>query len=178
MSSPPLLLVDLGDVLADYRLAVCAAMRARGAPEHLSPPAELHAALRSVYRAEGFFRDLPPIPGALEAVREMLAEGIDVRICTAPVSTGHCLAEKFEWVERYLGREAARKMILAKDKTLVRGDVLIDDAPAITGARAPEWRHIVFDQTYNRRTPPGPRSIGWANWRAVLSPLLEQARAG
>jgi 5'-nucleotidase len=46
------------------------------------------------------------------------------------------------------------------------GDVLVDDKPAIRGIRMPAWRHIIFDQPYNRQAE-GPR-INWKNWREAL----------
>ena len=41
-------------------------------------------------------------------------------------------------------------MILTKDKTLVRGEVLIEDKPNIIGGVSPVWKHIFYDALYNR----------------------------
>ena len=123
----------------------------------------------AIYHAPCFYRDLPPIAGAIEGVKAMLDAGIDVRICTSPLDAfRHCVPEKYEWVERHLGQEFVRRIIVTKDKSLVAGDVLIDDNPEIATSRPPTWRHVLFDQPYNRNHV-GPR-INWANWEAILDP--------
>ncbi len=180
-----LLLVDQDNVLADFTRVIYTEMCARGHRERALPPAkqttypledhypsDLLGELKSIYTAEGFFRGLPPIEGALQAVKEMVAEGIDVRICTFPIQAyRNCVGEKYEWVERHLGRAYTSRMILTRDKTIIAGDALIDDNPDITGSRTPSWRHIVFDQPYNRAVA-GPRLKRWANWRAALEPMF------
>lgn len=124
-----------------------------------------------IFSSEGFFANLPPIAGAIDALHELLAVGHDVRICTAPITAyRHCVAEKFMWVERYLGKEWINRIILTKDKTWVRGDILIDDKPEITGTLTPVWQHWVYDQAYNRHLTDNPR-ISWQNqesWQHLL----------
>lgn len=79
----------------------------------------------------------------------------------------HCVTEKFAWVEQNLGRDWLRKLILTKDKTMVRGDVLIDDKLQ-TGSQKSEWQQIFFDRSYNRDLP-GPRISNWSDWSQVLA---------
>lgn len=183
-----LLLVDQDNVLADFTRVVYTEMCARGHRELAPPPGtqtvypledhyppELLGELKAVYTAEGFFRSLPPIEGAVQAIKEMVSEGIDVRICTHPIQAyRNCVGEKYEWVERHLGVAFTTRMVLTRDKTIVVGDGLIDDNPDITGSRPPTWRHIVFDQPYNRNVA-GPRLIRWADWRAVIGPMMTGA---
>lgn len=40
---------------------------------------------------------------------------------------------QYAWVERHLGPEFLDKVILTRDKTIVSGDILIDDKPDILG---------------------------------------------
>ena len=123
--------------------------------------------VQAVYHAPGFFRDLEPMPGALDAVRDILSLDHDVRICSSPLNRYiNCVPEKYEWVERHLGTEFVPRLILAKDKTWVHGDYLIDDKPEVIGSRTPSWQHVVFDQPYNRHVA-GLR-MNWSNWRDVL----------
>lgn len=185
-----LLLIDQDNVLADFTRVLYTEMCARGHRDRACPPPkqttypledhyppDLLGELKAIYTAEGFFRSLPPIEGAIQAVREMVAEGIDVRICTHPIQAyRNCVGEKYEWVERHLGTAFTTRMILTRDKTIVTADALIDDNPDITGSRTPSWRHIVFDQRYNRSVA-GPRLKSWANWRTVLEPMI-LGRAG
>lgn len=129
------------------------------------------ALARSIMCQPGFFLDMEPIPGAAHVVNEIVDAGHEVLICTAPlVANRHCIPEKQEWIERHLGAPFLKKIIFTNDKTLVRGDVLIDDKPNITGIRAPQWQRIVFDAPYNRHLA-GPRISDWMEWRSVISEL-------
>lgn len=175
-----LILVDQDGVLADFHAGFEHAWRAAG---HALPPiplaqrksfylredypAEWRAAVVETFTQPGFFRDLPPITGAVEALRSMLALGHEVAICTSPLlEYQHCVAEKYAWVEHHLGADFIPRIVLTRDKTLVHGDVLIDDKPVIDGLRRPDWRHLIYDQPYNR-TATGPR-LTWADWREKL----------
>ena len=66
------------------------------------------------------------------------------------------------------GRPATQRLILPRDKTLVRDALLIDDKPRIEGAVRPSWRHVIYDAPYNRQETDRPR-LTWANWRGVLA---------
>lgn len=159
-----LILIDQDGVLADFAGCFEAAWKAAGHTHPVVPlsqrrsfymrdeyPVELRQSVEAIYTAPGFFRELPAISGAVEAMHDMLALGHEVGICTSPLNQyRHCVTEKYEWVERHLGANFVSRIILLKDKTLVRGDVLIDDKP------------------YNRHVT-GTR-MTWANWRDVLLP--------
>ena len=75
----------------------------------------------------GFFIELEPLPGAIESYK-LLEKVFDVRILTRPSSFNiGCYSEKAYWVLKHLGFEAQRKMVLSEDKSIVKGDFLIDD---------------------------------------------------
>ena len=76
---------------------------------------------------QGFFVLLEPMPGAIESVKA-LQEIYDVWILTRPSFYNlHCYTEKAIWVKHHLGYEMQKKLILCGDKSLVKGDFLIDD---------------------------------------------------
>ena len=129
--------------------------------------------IRAIVGAAGFIAGLPPRDGAIQALQEMLASGLEVYICTAPLSKPlPNVPEKYQWVAQYLGEEWAKhRIIVSKDKTLIKGDVLIDDNPEITGKRTAEWIRVVYDRTYNQQAV-GRRLTHWSNWRAQLEGLL------
>lgn len=110
---------------------------------------EWRAHVEPIIHSEGFFRSLPVVPGAVEGLLK-LCEKHRVTICTSPVTTPWCASEKHSWVLEHLGRKFAKEMIVTKDKTLIRGDVLIDDRPEVKGKMVPVWEHILYDQPYNR----------------------------
>ncbi|XP_035469419.1 5'(3')-deoxyribonucleotidase, mitochondrial-like isoform X3 [Scophthalmus maximus] len=87
----------------------------------------------SIWESKDFFIELEPLPGGVEAVKEMARmDNTDVFICTSPIKHyKHCPFEKYAWVERHLGHDFLEQVILTRDKTLITGDVLIDDKPDI-----------------------------------------------
>ena len=185
-----LILLDMDGVLADFEHAFLAAWRERHpdiAPVEYEDrqsfyiqqdyPAELRPRVEAIYTAPGFIRHLPPVPGAIEAVNDLMAMGLEVRFCSSPLRQyDHCVLEKYQWIEAHFGRAATERLILTRDKTLVQGDLLIDDRPRITGATRPQWQHILYDTPYNRQEPDRPR-LTWQNWRNVLAGALYRADA-
>jgi 5'-nucleotidase len=71
------------------------------------------------------------------------------------------------WIRHHLGQEFAERTILTRDKTLVRGTILIDDKPSVSGVMQPEWEHVLFDQPYNRKVT-NRRRLNWSNYREIL----------
>lgn len=176
-----LILVDQDGVLADFEHAFLQRFQKANPNGFFIPledrkifhvqeeyPENLFPAVEAIYHEPGFFANLPLIPGAKEGFFALLEMGHTVRICTSPLHIyGNCVNEKYEWVERYLGFEFTKLMILTKDKTLVKGDILIDDRPEIPGVCIPEWEHVIFDAPYNRHIK-NRRRITWGNWQSLF----------
>jgi len=126
--------------------------------------------IREIWRQDHFFRDLEPLPGALEGIQELSNFG-DVLICTYPTTTNRtCMQDKYDWVKKHLSHDWARRTILTKDKSLVYGDMLIDDKPnpEENGRITPSWQHIVYDQPWNRHVKSRKRMTWQMNWKKVL----------
>lgn len=130
-------------------------------------PKEYFREVRALFEEKGFYSGVPEVEGAGLALREMSTSGLDVYICSSPLSEYSFVAEKYFWIGSHLGEEWMRRTILVKDKTLVRGDVLIDDKPQVSGFLEPTWEHVLYDQPYNRGVV-GKRRLTWENWRRVL----------
>lgn len=124
--------------------------------------------VREIFSSPNFFRSLEPINGGIEALNELKKVGHEVFICSSPLTSyRNCVLEKYEWIETHLGKEWVNNIILSKDKTMIKGDLLIDDRPSVKGCDTPSWEHIVYDQPYNR-TEIGKRRLDWNNWKSVL----------
>ncbi|XP_017543133.1 5'(3')-deoxyribonucleotidase, mitochondrial [Pygocentrus nattereri] len=128
-----------------------------------------------IWESKNFFIELDPLPGGVEAVKEMSRmENTDVFICTSPIKHyTYCPYEKFAWVEKHLGPDFLEQIILTRDKTVVTGDVLIDDKPDIHGAEPnPAWEHVLFTSCHNKHLPADPaqrRLLSWEDdWRGLL----------
>ncbi|KAF4661579.1 5', 3'-nucleotidase, cytosolic [Perkinsus chesapeaki] len=131
-----------------------------------------------LFCSKGFFASLPAMPGSLDAIREMGAlPGVSLLLCTSPIlASSFCHQEKAQWVKERLGSEWLKRLIITSDKTRIRGDVLIDDKPYITGSENPTWEHVLFTAPYNSDIPPDGRYRldNWEDWRRVLSRALER----
>ena len=177
-----MILVDMDGVLADFDRGFLKMWRAQYPDKPYVPiedrngfhiteqyPADSKELVRGIYRSPDFYPSLPSIAGGLEAISEMSDRGFDVFICTSLLPHYEtCVLEKYQWIERHLGRAWTNRIIITNDKTLVRGDILIDDKPEIKGVTTPSWEHVIFDQPYNRHIST-KRRLNWQNWRAVLN---------
>lgn len=106
--------VDMDNVLCDYQSAYDKALKDN--PDIKYPQSQY-----------GFFLNLEPMERSIEYFR-LLFEKFDVWILTTPsVKNPMCYTEKRVWVEKYLGYEAAEKLIFSTNKSLLKGDFLIDD---------------------------------------------------
>jgi len=176
------ILIDMDGVVADFDGEFLRRWRERYPDKFYVPweertsfyvkeqyPDDLKPLVTEIVREPGFFRDMMPIEGGKEALTEMDSMGIEVFICTSPLSEyKNCVLEKFEWVEQVLGPQWVKRIILTKDKTLVKADILIDDKPEITGVeKSPGWEHILYDRPYNRAV--NRKRLTWASWESVLN---------
>ena len=134
-------------------------------------PEEHHPDMVALYTAAGFIRNLPPMPGAVEALRQIVEGGYTIRICTSPLTIyQNCVEEKYAWVEQYFGEDWVKRIIMTKDKTEVRADMLIDDRPQVEGDLPPVWEHIIFDQPYNQHVNKRRLNHDWSNWQELFVP--------
>jgi len=133
-----------------------------------SYPEELHPLVSEILLEAGFFRDMMPMAGAKDALMEMEQMGLELFICTSPLSVyKNCVLEKFEWVDRELGTNWVDRIVLTKDKTLIKADYIIDDKAEITGVESvPSWEHIIYDRPYNKEG--NKKRLTWENWKQVL----------
>ena len=75
----------------------------------------------------GFFLNLEPIEGAIENVNK-LTSLFDVYILSRPsVMNPLCYTEKRVWVEKHFNLEFCQNLILCSNKSLLKGNFLIDD---------------------------------------------------
>lgn len=109
----------------------------------------------------GFFGDLPPIDGAIEAFHKLSEQYDTYILSTAPWRNPSAWVDKLLWVQEHLPEVAHKRLILSHNKHLNKGDYLIDDRTA-NGAGDFEGEHIHFGEE------------PYSDWQAVLDYLLER----
>ena len=92
----------------------------------------------------GFFIGLEPMVGAIDAVL-WLSEHFDVYFLTRPsVQNLSCYSEKALWIQNHFGPEYLERLIISPDKSLLKGDYLIDDS-ILNGQKEFEGVFIQFN---------------------------------
>ena len=105
------------------------------------------------------FSLMDPLEGAIDSYKR-LSEKFDTYILsTAPWKNSSAWSDKNEWVKKYLGDVAYKRLILSHHKNLNYGDYLIDDRLA-NGANLFKGEHIHFG------------SDKFPDWESVCSYLL------
>lgn len=181
MASLPIVLVDMDGPLADFDQLFFRRCRENGwsldcerrqqrhrfATDHMPDERERRLA-REMVNTPGWFADLPVTDGALAGLNA-LADVADVWICSKPLEANPtCRDEKAKWLVEHFGAQWERRLILAPDKSLVRGDILLDDAPKRRWFDRAYWTPVLFDAPFNRDWTDLPR---W-DWSRPVEELL------
>ena len=136
--------IDLDNTMADY----------------VGAAKKMNISLEEAKHVKGFFRNLKPMPFAIESYNK-LSEHFDVYILsTGPWSNPNSFVEKVEWVKEYLPN-AYKNVIFSHHKDLNRGDYLIDDSMK-NGAAEFTGEHI---QIHSNKFP---------NWNNVINYIFNK----
>lgn len=82
--------------------------------------------LHEYVHAKGFFRDLPVMEGAIEALAK-LSEDFELYIVSAAMEFPQSLAEKREWLAEFFPFISWKNIIFCGDKSIIKTDYMIDD---------------------------------------------------
>lgn len=163
MKETKTLLVDMDGVLADFDGALYRWCADKNIELDITAPSEQSSRwltdhvtnkfqrkmMRNFIQSPGFFSELEPLRGAIECFVQ-LEDHFDVWICTKPLDASPtCADEKRAWVNKYLGKEWVAKTIITPHKGLVRGDILLDDAPKIPWIEDATWKPVIFPHPWN-----------------------------
>lgn len=123
--------IDMDCVLADF----CKGAEEHGFDRNMKAPPCMYE--------QGFFLDLKPVEGSLKAVRALIGSGLyDINILTQPLAYSPIsYTEKVMWIGKWFP-ELLEKIIMTQDKTLIKGQYLIDDNLKWQGF---EGRFVHFD---------------------------------
>ena len=103
----------------------------------------------------GIFSLMTPMEDAIESY-ELLCRHYDTYILsTSPWENPTALNDKLDWVKKYLGKHAYKRLILSHHKHLNHGDYLIDDREKngadkfvgelilFGGEKFPDWKSVM-----------------------------------
>lgn len=103
--------------------------------------------IRGLLHERGFFRDLPPIPGALEGL-EVLRKRYRLYFVTAAMEFKHSFEDKYDWLHEHCPWVSWRHIVFCGDKSIIGTDYLLDDhahnLETFTGTP------LLFDAWHNR----------------------------
>ena len=167
MGERPIFLLDMDNVIAGFDDAIFRLAEEHGfhidldgyedpkrkyfLTENMPDPSHANA-LRTIINSTRFFLDLPVVPGALDGVAELM-EYFDVWICTKPLEANPwCRDDKALWLRKWFPH-LEHKAIMTPKKSLVHGDILLDDAPHQNCIHRASWIPVVFEQPYNISNP-------------------------
>ena len=143
-----ILYVDMDNVLVDF-------------PSGIS---KISKQLQSEYEdrldeVPNIFSLMDPLKGAIDSYKKLSQKFDTYILSTAPWKNSSGWSDKNEWVKKYLGDVAHKRLILSHHKNLNYGDYLIDDRLA-NGVNLFRGEHIHFG------------SDEFPDWESVCSYLL------
>lgn len=148
-----ILFIDMDGVLANFDKAASDWLESNPTVEHIYKGRE--------DRIHGIFRNIPPIDGAIEAVKKLAESGkYDMFIATAaPWDNPESATDKRYWIEHHFGELFKRRMFVTHRKDLLAGDYLIDDRTK-NGAGEFKGELLLFGGN------------DYPNWDSILEKLL------
>ena len=131
------LIIDMDDVLADTGAKILRIFNERNnqnLTKDFFEDKDFYSYVRQShfdsYRNElfepGFFSDLETFPDSVEVVKA-LHEKYEVFVVSAATEFPNSLTEKVRWLERHFPFISWRNMVFCGDKSIVHGDIMIDD---------------------------------------------------
>jgi 5'(3')-deoxyribonucleotidase len=101
-----------------------------------------------VKKLPGAYLAMQPKPLAIAAVRSLIGMGHDVWIATKPpTGIAFAYADKVSWILEHLP-ELKRKIVITHDKSLLIGEVLIDDRPHKANADKFQGKLLHFSDSF------------------------------
>lgn len=131
-------------------------------------PPEHSQAVRNYPHQKGFFKDLPVIQDSKEII-EALNDRYEVYVVSAAMEFKHSLYDKFEWLDEHFPFIPWKRRVFCGDKTIAKGDVLIDDHEFNLSVFA--GRPIVFTAPHNVHYTKYERMDKWLDAKNFFADL-------
>lgn len=134
-----------------------------------------HEEMYALLEEDALYETVTPLPGAAGALKKLMEDGHRVFIVTA--SPHRVINAKLDIIlARHFPFLSPKQVILTFDKSMIRGDVLIDDGPH--NLEAFPGRGILFSCPHNRAYDAAAHGFLRADSWEELLPLLEAMASG
>ena len=161
--------VDMDEVIADtygahieiYNAEFSANLTAeecKGSDVWKMVPKAHQDSIRKHATRRGFFRNLNPIEGSIEVLKE-ISERHELYIASAAMQFPNSLEEKSEWLDEHFPFIPWQNRILCGHKHILNGDLLIDDRSY--DLEMFNGRSILFSSPHNAFTNGFERADTW-----------------
>lgn len=105
------------------------------------------------FNMPGFFRDLPQLKDSKKYVQKLIEDGHNVVIATASPKNG--ILDKIEFYQEHFPFIPFENIIAISRKDLLRGDIMLDDAPHNLEKSQCKYP-VIFDNLWNQNTEKMP----------------------
>jgi len=136
-----------------------------GVPESEGFPDK--GAVRKFVYTPGFFRTIPLMTGAVEAVQQLM-EHYEVYVVSAAMEFPQCLSEKREWLDEHFPFIDWRNIVFCGDKSIIDTDYMIDDH--CKNLDFFKGKAIMFDAPHNSEKTHHVRVKSWAEVLTLMGP--------
>lgn len=119
---------------------------------------------------DGFFSDVPVVPGSQEVLNRLYNEGHEIVFVSAsPRNSKTATYDKFRWLKRNFPELDHDAVVFTHRKDLVNGDLLIDDGPH--NLEDFPGMTCAFDRPWNRHVGSTFRAKTWAEIEVIVKGL-------
>jgi 5'(3')-deoxyribonucleotidase len=129
---------------------------------------------REVFRkflyTPGFFRNLPVMEGAVEAVKELM-EDYEIYIVSAAMEFPLSLYEKHQWLAEHFPFISWKNIIFCGDKSIIDTDFLVDDHPK--NLDYCKGKPLMFTAFHNVHLNHHQRVNHWSEVSALVKEALQ-----
>lgn len=130
-------------------------------------PVEHREALLGYMRSDDFFEELDVLPGAVETLERLQAH-YEIFVATAAMEFPNSFASKFRWLQKNFPFIHYRQYVYCGDKSILRGDYLIDDMPRYL--QRFQGQGVLFSSPHNALVTGYPRVENWAEAEEYFLP--------
>lgn len=131
-------------------------------------PEDQYARVQEYLRSDDFFEDLPVMADS-QSVLLQLTGRYEIFIASAAMEFPNSFGPKYRWLRRYFPFLDPHHFVFCGDKSILRADVLVDDAPRYLRGFCGE--KVLFSAPHNLHETGFLRVD---NWREVAGLFLQQ----